>query len=105
MKAARKLRVVGHSIDLITEGLGGTEVHIETCVYQVPIFDKFRDRYTLFCYGTDKITNGSSPPDKHSYQRLCNKFEVMMKEVQRPNHIESLISLRSSFLHPMDVKS
>ena len=104
-KAARKLNLIGYPIDLTTEGFGGAEIHVKTYVYQVPIFDKLGGRHILYCYGTDKITNGSSPPDKQSYQRLCNKFAVQPKEVKRPNHIELLISLRSSFLHPTDSNS
>ena len=104
-KAARRLGLVGQPVDLITEGFGGTEVRIQTYVYQVPVYDKFANRHLLSCYGTDKITNGAVPPNKLSYHRLCNKFGVLPREVQRPNHIELLISLRSSHLHPTDTDS
>ena len=104
-RAAQKLGLVGQPVDLVTEGFGGAEVMIKTYVYQVPVYDKFKNRHLLSCYGTDKITNGAVPPDKLSYQRLCNKFGVSPRDVKRPVNIDLLISLRSSHLHPSDVDS
>ena len=65
-KAAKKLGLVGQPVDLVTEGFGGTEVMIQTSVYQVPIYDKFGKRHLLSCYGTDKITSGAVPPSTDS---------------------------------------
>ena len=104
-KAAKKLGLLGQPVNLVTEGFGGSEVKFQTFVYQVPVYDKFGNRHLLCCYGTDKITSGAVPPEKVSYQRLCNKFGILPRDVQRPNHIELLISLRSSHLHPTDTDS
>ena len=101
-KTAKRLRLTGQPVELITEGFGGSETRINTKLYSVPIIDNKNRVHHLPCYGIDKITTDTVLPDVSSYQRLCRKFNVDPSEVQRPRKIELLISMRSSHLHPRD---
>ena len=99
------MRLKCQPVELITEGLGGLKTRISTNLYYVPIYDKHGRLHHLPCYGTDVITKDSSLPDTTSYQKMCRKFNIDPREVPRPKKIELLISLRSSYLHPIDAES
>ena len=101
-QTARRLKLIGQPVELVTEGFGGIETRINTQLYYVPVFDRLGRKHYLPCYGTDKITGDSALPDVASYQRMCKKFGVNPRDVQRPKRIELLISLRSGHLHPHD---
>ena len=104
-ETAKRLKLVGQPVELITEGFGGVETRIQTKLYSVPIIDTKNRIHYLPCYGTDKITTDSILPNAASYQRLCKSFNVDPSEVLRPKKIELLISMRSGYLHPCDSNS
>ena len=62
--------------------------------------DKYGNKYELPCYGLEKISSAAEPPEKKSYEMLCNKFSIKPSQVKRPEKIDLLISMRSNFLHP-----
>ena len=99
-KTAKRMKLRGYPVELVTEGFGGMETKINTNLYYVPIFDKKGRLHQLPCYGTEIITNDPALPDAQSYIRMCEKFGVDPKEVQRPRKIDLLISQRSGHLHP-----
>ena len=104
-QTARKLKLMGQPVELITEGFGGVETHIQTQLYSVPVVDKKNRVHYLPCYGTDRITADSVLPETASYQKLCKKFNINPTEVPRPRRIELLISMRSGHLHPCEADS
>ena len=65
-QVAKKMKLQGHPVELITEGFGGVETKIQTNLYYVPIYDKKGRLHQLPCYGTDMITNDCTLPDPSS---------------------------------------
>lgn len=97
---AKKMKLKGQQVELVTEGFGGNERRMVTNLYYLPIWDIDNRVHYLPSYGTDRITNDCGLPDTASYQRMCQKFDIDPREVRRPRKIEVLISLRSGYLHP-----
>ena len=95
---ARKNNLVGEQVELLVEGIGGEKNKVDSYVYQVPIKDKNGRVHVLECYGMDVIATPADPPDSESYSKLCSKFGVSPKEVQRPKFIDLLISMRENYL-------
>lgn len=101
-KTAKRMKLKGHPVELVTEGFGGQETKVCTKLYYVPIIDVKGRTHYLPCYGTEIITSDSTLPDASSYNKMCKRFGVDPNEVQRPSEIELLVSLRSGHLHPND---
>ena len=99
-----KLQSVGQ-ISLEIEGIGGESNVVESNLYRVPIRDRHNNVHSILCYGLDKIANAAKKPDKLSYNKLCNMLGVRPEEVERPEHIDLLISMRESNLQPDKVRS
>ena len=58
-QTAKKMKLRGYPVELITEGFGGLETKITTNLYYVPIYDEKGRLHQLPCYGTERITNDS----------------------------------------------
>ena len=54
----------------------------------------------LRCYGLEKITEAAIPPDKATYREVCNKFNLRVEDMVRPDEIDLLISMRRNSYHP-----
>ena len=100
---AEKKKIHGEDVELVVEGIGGSESYYKTKIYQVPVFDKNGERIDIPCYGMDEISSVASPPETASYERLCEKFGIQSHEVKRPETIDLLLSMRQNFLHPETV--
>ena len=103
-KTAKKLALNGTDVELLMEGIKGQEHYETTKLYDVPIVDKQGTKYIIQCYGLDKISSRPVPPKKTSYSKLCDRFKVSMKEVEKPNEIQLLVSMRKNSIHPVPVK-
>ena len=93
---------------MTTEGVGGVETTITTKLYDVPVcMKKTRNgnsKFVLFqCYGLEKIAEASIPPDDASYRELCNKFNLRIEDIVRPDEIDLLISMRRNRYHPRPI--
>ena len=86
----------GEDVELIVEGIGGKETFYHSKIYQVPIVDKNGVEVVIPCYGMEEISSVTPPPEKNSYKRLCEKFDVKPGEVRRPERIDLLISMRQN---------
>ena len=95
----------GVDVELIVEGIAGTEVKIDTKLYTVILVDNTGVRHELPCYGLEKISSIAAPPEKKQYRTLCAKFGVKPEDVKRPKKIDILISMRQNHLHPTPLKT
>ena len=83
---------------------------METKLYDVPVYMKKtrngKDRFVIFqCYGMEKIAQAATPPDDASYRELCNKFNLRMEDMVRPDEIDLLISMRRNVYHPKPIRT
>ena len=101
---ANKHNIPGEDVQLMVEGMGGKSTYYETKVYMVPIMANNK-KYEFPCYGMDEISSVASPPEKKSYEKICNKFGVKPSQLRRPTSIDLLISMRQNFLHPEPAKT
>ena len=104
-KCARRNGFEGTDVELIIEGIAGSEVKIETKLYTVYLVDDEAKVHELPCYGLDKISSVVNPPDRSSYKALCHKFGVTFRNMRRPEEIDILISMRQNHLHPNPIKT
>ena len=107
-KIARKNKLeVVEEVQLEIEGMGQVKTSLKNVkVYKVPIYDKLGMRHELLCYGVDNIASLSGRPSRKHYSDLCRKFGYDAKEIERPECVDLLISMRESHLHPdMKIKT
>ena len=86
------------------------ETTIKTKLYDVPIYMKKRkkgqSKCVMFqCYGLEKIAEAAAPPDEASYRELCDKFNLRMEDMVRPDEIDLLISMRRNRYHPKPIQT
>ena len=55
-------------------------------------------------YGVDKIGSEEEPPDPTQFADLCKQFGVAVKDVERPNRVDMMISQGKNHLFPNPVK-
>ena len=95
-KKADELDLEGRDVNLTIEGVGGVETTLTTKLFDVPVFmekKRGRSKFTMFqCYGLEKIADAAAPPDEVSYRELCNKFNLRVEDLARPDEIEMLIA-------------
>ena len=48
----------------------------------------------------EKIAEAAVPPDEVSYRELCDKFNLRVEDMARPDEINLLISMRRNSYHP-----
>ena len=107
-KKADEMGLDGREVVLTIEGVGGVETTINTKLYDVPVSMK-RKRYggskqaVFQCYGMEKIAEAATPPEEASYKDLCDKFNLRMEDMIRPDEIDLLISMRRNRHHPKPV--
>jgi hypothetical protein len=104
-KKAEELALEGRDVILTIEGVGGVETTVETKLYDVPVcMKKGRNgkcKFVTFqCYGLEKIAEAAVPPDEDSYRELCDKFNLRVEDMARPDEIDLLISMRRNKYHP-----
>ena len=99
-ESAKKFKYPEIDVELVIEGIKAQEYIEKSKLYLVPVVDKYGNKYELPCYGLEKISSAAEPPEKESYEMLCNKFSIKPSQVKRPEKIDLLISMRSNFLHP-----
>ena len=58
---------------------------------------------TFQCYGMEKIAEAAPPPDEASYRKLCDKFNLRMEDMVRPDEVDLLISTRRNCHHPKPI--
>ena len=107
-KKAEELGLDGREVVLTIEGVGGVETTINTKLYDVPVCMKKtrrgQSRYAVFqCYGMEKIAEAATPPEEESYRELCDKFNLRVEDMVRPEEIDLLISMRRNRYHPKPV--
>ena len=52
-----------------------------------------QSKYITFqCYGMEKIAESATPPGEASYRELCDKFNLRMEDMVRPEEFDLLIS-------------
>ena len=91
-KKAEELALEGREVVLTIEGVGSVETTIETKLYDVPVYLKKtrngKEKFVVFqCYGMEKIAEAATPPDDESYRELCNKFNLKMEDMVRPDEM------------------
>ena len=82
-KCAKRNGFEGIDVELIIEGIAGSEVKIETKLYTVYLVDDEAKVHELPCYGLDKISSVVNPPDSISYKALCQKFGCHLQEHEK----------------------
>ena len=97
---AKKLQLPGEDVKLIVEGIGGESNKIKSKIYQVPIKDKFGQEHIIECCGMKVIATPTKLPEKDSYFKLCERFEVSPKVVRRPRMIDLLTHYLQKFFFP-----
>ena len=70
---------------------------MESKIYHVPVKEKSGEVHFIECYGMHVIATPAKPPEAESYSRLCAKFSISPQEVQRPEQIDLLISMRDNY--------
>jgi len=53
-----------------------------------------KDIMEIPCFGLDKITTITDPPEKKSYQRMCVDFDIHSSEIRRLRTVDLMLSVR-----------
>ena len=102
---AEELGLQGKDVVLTVEGIGSVEETTPTKIYDVPVFTRKGKKRIYQCYGMETIASAADPPEESSYRDMCSRFNVNMKEVERPRQIDILISMRHNQDHPKPISS
>ncbi|XP_073670542.1 uncharacterized protein [Paramisgurnus dabryanus] len=105
-KAAERLRLRHEKITLVVHGVGGMAMEVNTQRYLLKVrvkTPKGTERaHEMVCYGLDEIARVHQVIDPEKLRKFFP--EVKLKELERPEEVELLISHREGRLAPQRVK-
>nr|XP_043874409.1 uncharacterized protein LOC122764147 isoform X1 [Solea senegalensis] len=105
-KAAERLRLRSEKITLVVHGVGGMTMKVNTRRYLLKVrvkTPKGTERaHEMVCYGLDEIARVHQVIEPEKLKKFFP--EVKLKELERPEEVELLISHREGRLAPQRVK-